>query len=92
MRACRIVGEGTIADLRAGRPRRVTVTLRDGSADLRLPGAEPVERVGDRVVLRHAGPPAALLRALGELDPLDVTIDEPPLEEIFLDAYREDRP
>ncbi len=89
VRAGRIVGEGTIAELRAGRPRRVTVTLRDASADVRLPGAEAVVRAGARVVLRHAGPPAALLRALGELDPLDVTIDEPPLEEIFLDAYRE---
>ncbi len=91
VRAGRIVGEGTIGELRAGRPRRVTVTLRDAATDLGRPRTEMVERTGPRVVLRHTGPPAALLRALGELDPLDVTIDEPPLEEIFLDAYREDR-
>jgi ABC-2 type transport system ATP-binding protein len=89
VRAGRIVGEGTIAELRGGRPRRVAVTLRDGTTDPELPGADLVSRVGARLTLRHTGPPGPLLAALAALDPVDVTIDEPPLEEIFLDAYRE---
>ncbi|CAA9548151.1 MAG: Efflux ABC transporter, ATP-binding protein [uncultured Thermoleophilia bacterium] len=89
VRAGRIVGEGTIAELRGGRPRRVAVTLHDTAGEVRLPGAELVERPGGRLAFRHTGPPGPLLAALAALDPLDVTIDEPPLEEIFLDAYRD---
>jgi hypothetical protein len=43
-------------------------------------------------VLAHRGAPGPLLRALAELDPVDVTIEEPGLEEIFLGYYRADGP
>ncbi len=92
IRGGRIVDEGTIGHLRAGRARRVRVVLADAGAVGDLPGAEVLERGAGVVVLAHRGPPAALLAALAALDPLDVTIEEPGLEEIFLDYYRsEDR-
>jgi ABC-2 type transport system ATP-binding protein len=91
VRAGRIVGEGSVNELRAGRPRRVAVTLRDARTTPSLPGAELVERQGSRLLLRHAGHPGPLLAALAALDPLDVTIEDAPLEEVFLDAYAADR-
>jgi ABC-2 type transport system ATP-binding protein len=90
IRAGRIVDEGTIERLRAGRARRVRVVLRDGGPAPELPGARAVERAGDAWVLAHRGPPGPLLAALAALDPLDVTIEEAGLEEIFLDYYRAD--
>jgi ABC-2 type transport system ATP-binding protein len=89
IRGGRIVDEGTIEHLRAGRARRVRVVLRDGSAVPALPGAELVERNGDALVVAHRGPPGPLLAALAALDPVEVTIEEPGLDEIFLGYYRE---
>ena len=43
-------------------------------------------------MLSHRGEPGPLLQALADLDPLDVTIEEPGLEEIFLGYYRPDGP
>ena len=90
IRAGRIVDEGTIERLRAGRARRVRVVLPAGAPAPELPGARVVERAGDAWVLAHRGPPGPLLDALAALDPLDVTIEEAGLEEIFLDYYRAD--
>ena len=90
IRAGRIVDEGTIEHLRAGRARRVRVVLREGAPAPELPDARLVERAGEAWVLAHRGPPGPLLTALAALDPLDVTIEEAGLEEIFLDYYRAD--
>jgi ABC-2 type transport system ATP-binding protein len=90
IRAGRIVDEGTIEHLRAGRGRRVRLVLRPGTELPDVPGADVLERNGDVVVLAHRGEPAPLLRALADLDPFDVTIEEAGLEEIFLAYYRAD--
>ncbi len=90
VRAGRIVEEGTVEGLRAGLPRRVTLILPDGAAPPPIPGAEVLELAGPRVVLRHQGPAAELLAAVAPLRPLDVRIEPAGLDEIFLDAYREE--
>jgi ABC-2 type transport system ATP-binding protein len=90
IRAGRIVDEGTIEQLRAGRARRVRLVLPEGAPAPELPDARLVERAGDAWLLAHRGPPGPLLAALAALEPLDVTIEEAGLEEIFLDYYRAD--
>ena len=90
VRAGRIVREGTIEALRAGRGRRVRLVPADGQEPPRLPDAELVETRGRELVYRHAGPVAALLAALAGLRPEEVSIETPRLEEIFLDEYRDE--
>ena len=65
---------------RARRPRRA------------CPAPRPWSATATSLVLAHRGEPGPLLRALAELDPVDVTIEEPGLEEIFLGYYRADGP
>jgi ABC-2 type transport system ATP-binding protein len=89
IRAGRIVAEGTIADLRRERPRRVGVLIGAGP-DPALPGARLVGRRDGRLLYDHRGETGPLLRALAELAPLDVSIEEPGLDEVFLDLYRGD--
>jgi ABC-2 type transport system ATP-binding protein len=80
-----IVAEGTIDDLRGGRPRRVTVEL-DG-APPELPGCALVSQTAGAAVYAHHGPLPDLLRALAALDPRDVRIEEPGLDEVFRGLY-----
>ena len=89
IRAGRIVVDGTIDELRGSRPRQVTVVL-DGPPPV-LPGCELVSAGPRGVVYAHRGDVAALLRALGEVAPRDVRIEEPGLDEVFRDLY-EDAP
>jgi hypothetical protein len=68
----------------------VRLVLPEGAPPPELPDARIVERAGEAWLLAHRGPPGPLLAALAALDPLDVTIEEAGLEEIFLDYYRAD--
>jgi ABC-2 type transport system ATP-binding protein len=81
----RIVAEGSIDDLRGGRPRRVTVET-DGPPP-ELPGCALVSQTGGAAVYAHHGPLPDLLRALAALDPRDVRIEEPGLDEVFRGLY-----
>ena len=81
----RIVAEGTIDELRGGRPRRVTVLL-DGPAP-ELPGCTLVSQGDAGAVYAHHGDLPALLRALADLQPRDVRIEEPGLDEVFRGLY-----
>jgi len=90
IREGRIVDEGLVSDLRSRRPRRVTLRLSDPSAVVALAGAERVERAGGRVVFDYRGDAGALARALAELPLLDVLIEDPGLDEVFLSYYRDE--
>jgi ABC-2 type transport system ATP-binding protein len=81
----RIVAEGTIDELRGGRPRRVTVLL-DGPAP-ELPGCVLVSHNDGGAVYAHHGDLPQLLRALADLQPRDVRIEEPGLDEVFRGLY-----
>ena len=87
IRAGRIVVDGTIDELRGNRPRQVTVLL-DGPPP-ELPGCELVSTGPRGAVYAHRGAPADLLRALAELQPRDVLIEEPGLDDVFRDLYQD---
>ncbi len=81
----RIVAEGSIDDLRGGRPRRVTVVV-DGPAP-ELPGCVLVSQGAEGAVYAHHGDLAEVLLALAGLAPRDVRIEEPGLDEVFRGLY-----
>jgi ABC-2 type transport system ATP-binding protein len=89
IRAGRIVVDGTIDELRGSRPRQVTVVL-DGPPPA-LPGCALVGTGPRGAVYAHRGDVAELLRALADLVPRDVRIEEPGLDDVFRDLY-EDAP
>ena len=91
IRAGRIVDEGTIEQLRAGRARRVRVVLRGGG-----PGAAscPARGSWSGRATRGAGPSRAARAAAAprwrRSTPSTSPSRRPGLEEIFLDYYRAD--
>jgi ABC-2 type transport system ATP-binding protein len=89
VRAGRIVAAGTLDGLRRELPRRVTVELAAPDAPFALEGAEHVERRGVRVELSWRGELAPLLAALAALEPRDVTIGQPGLDEVFRGYYED---
>ena len=56
-------------------------------SDLALDGVVSFERVGREAQFTFTGEYNALLRALGEHDVVDLEIDEPPIEEVFMHFY-----
>jgi ABC-2 type transport system ATP-binding protein len=91
IRAGRIVDEGRMDDLRGRKPRRVTIVLADATAaPPRIPGATELERHGATVVLDYHGPAGDLVGALAQLSLVDIRIEEPGLDEIFLSYYHGD--
>jgi ABC-2 type transport system ATP-binding protein len=81
-----IVDTRTLGDLRAGRPRIVSVRAAE---PLVLPGCELLESAGGRYRFAARGDVRALLAALAAAPIEDVTIEEPSLEDIFLGYYRD---
>lgn len=88
IRSGRIVDEGRVDELRGRRPKRVTLQLRDPLQPIELVGATDVERHGPTVRLNYLGDAQALVAGLAALAITDVRIEEPGLEEIFLEYYR----
>jgi ABC-2 type transport system ATP-binding protein len=56
-------------------------------SDLALDGVVSFERVGREAQFTFTGEYNDLLRALGEHDVVDLEIDEPPIEEVFMHFY-----
>lgn len=87
----RIVVTDTVEGLRRAAPR--TVELRfaqdvDPARFADLAGVKVLSAKPTRLVLSVTGPVAALLRAAGELDAVDVTARRADLDELFLTYYR----
>lgn len=81
-----------VAALRARAVRRVHATF-GGSPPAALaavPGVRDVRTTEHEVAFVYAGTAAPLLEALAAARPLDVTIEEPSLEDIFLRYYAKD--
>jgi ABC-2 type transport system ATP-binding protein len=90
IRAGRLVAVDEVARLRGARLRRVHLTFAAPPADLplaRLPGLQGLVREGTDWRFLYGGPAPELLGALAAAAPLDVRIEEPSLDEIFLDYY-----
>jgi ABC-2 type transport system ATP-binding protein len=90
IREGRIVDEGRIGDLRGRRPRRVTLVVPDRDTAVRIPGATELERHDTVVVLDYLGNAQDLIAALAQVPIVDVRIEEPGLDEIFLSYYHRD--
>jgi ABC-2 type transport system ATP-binding protein len=94
VRSGRLVAVEAVDEIRRRSVRRMVVRF-EGEVpvgDLRLPGIEVVEAAGGRAVLRVAGAPDALLKALARHRVVEMTFPEPDLEEAFVRYYRGDAP
>ena len=91
LRAGRLVEIDTIADLRRLRRTVVEVAFADVIPPLdNIVGLSNIEPMEDRRVrFSLSGPPAPPLRALASADVTMLVMQEPTLEEIFLDYYGE---
>ncbi len=94
IREGRIVVTDTVEGLRSHAPRTMEVTLArdlgdDALASLRALAGLAVERDGPRRLrLTLTGPVAPVLRAVAELDPVDLRARPADLDELFLGYYR----
>lgn len=88
IREGRVVAVEDIAALRARQLRRVRVELAGDGPDLSaFPGVSRYVRDGASVRFVYGGAMPALLEALARGQPVDVLIEEPSLEEVFLEHY-----
>lgn len=83
-----LVEVNRIEALRQNRVKRVSLTFHGAPPDVaRWPGVSEVAADGGRVKLAYHGPVNLLLRALAEQDIVDMTVNDPSLEEVFLAFY-----
>jgi ABC-2 type transport system ATP-binding protein len=90
LREGRLVATDALAALRRSRTRTVAARFEGEVPDLSgLAGAADLSVSGERVTLRVTGDLGPLLRRLGEQPPIDLTIQDPSLEEAFRAYYGE---
>lgn len=92
IRRGRIVESGPLAELRSRRVRRIRLT---GSAHAiarlsGMPGVQVERSAEGTLTCLYAGAPEAVVSALGGEEIVDLLIEEPSLEELFLHYYREE--
>ncbi|WP_207915260.1 ABC transporter ATP-binding protein [Micromonospora sp. 15K316] len=92
LRAGRLVEVASVAQLRRLHRSQVEVSFTGATPDLSaVPGVDAVTHDGPaRLRFTLAGPPAPALRALADAQVDAVRINEPTLEEIFLDYYTQE--
>ena len=84
LRDGRLVSTDALADLRRTRVRSVTVRYEGDAPRFEdVAGVTAVRRLRDRIELRAQGDLASLLRCLADAPPVDLTIQDPTLEEAF---------
>lgn len=85
----RVIATEDVEGLRRKQLRKVSFhTAREvGPGDFPSRGASAFRREGDAVRFLYAGDSGALVRELAALQPQDLLIEEPSLEEIFLHYY-----
>jgi ABC-2 type transport system ATP-binding protein len=78
-----------MATLRRRAVRRVRAVFTAGAPDAvtRLAGVREVSVAGNELTCRYDGPVAPLLEVLAASAPQDVAIEEPSLDDIFLQYY-----
>jgi ABC-2 type transport system ATP-binding protein len=90
LRAGRIVAQGTVAELRGRARQRVEVWFAEGppaEALAAVPGLTDSSLDGDRFSATLSGPIQPLLELLARHPVTSMLIEEPDLEETFLDLY-----
>ncbi|MEU4679017.1 ABC transporter ATP-binding protein [Micromonospora sp. NPDC023737] len=92
LRAGRLVEVASVAQLRRLHRSQVEVTFTGPPPDLsKVAGVDVVQHVGPaQLRFTLTGPPAPALRALAEAEVEAVRINEPTLEEIFLNYYTQE--
>ena len=88
LRKGRLVQVDSIAGLTAARVRRFTVTIAGAQRpDLEVSGVSEIKFLDNQVQLNVQGSVDPVLKALAQYTVLDLSIEEPTLEEIFLGHY-----
>jgi ABC-2 type transport system ATP-binding protein len=91
----RILFDGALAELASGFAAYQTIglTLLDGVSDLGSYG-EVIHREGDHVTLRVArtDAPRVTARILAEVGVADLTIEDPPIEDVIEQVFAQERP
>jgi ABC-2 type transport system ATP-binding protein len=89
LRGGRLADVTTVAELRARRRTRFTVTYRGDAPDLPwAAGVEDLEQSGpSSLTFTVSGPPGPMLRELASAEVTAISVREPTLEEIFVDFY-----
>jgi len=82
-----------VSDLLARSGKRVRIQTGSAldPADVSVPGAADIESLGDGVRFTFTGEYDALLSWLAGLEVIDVDIEEPPLEDVFIHFYGDER-
>ena len=90
LRAGRIVAQGTVDELRGRARQRVEVWFADeddATERLAIPGLEDVVLEGRRLAGTLSGPIDPVIEALGRHHLASLVVEEPNLEDAFLDLY-----
>jgi ABC-2 type transport system ATP-binding protein len=72
---------------RGGKRVRIQTAAPLSAGDLDLPGVVDVTLVGDSAQFTYAGEYDALVDLLDRFDLVDLTVEEPPLEDVFMHYY-----
>ncbi len=91
----RIVAIDTVAGLKKKRVKRILVEFRDAAPSVEgIPGVAEVQRDGNRVRFTLTGSLDPLVAFLAGKPLVDLTVEDPSLEEVFMAFYRDrhDRP
>jgi ABC-2 type transport system ATP-binding protein len=91
LRSGRIVAEGTVDDLRGRARQRIEVWFADDvrPEELRVPGLEAPVVDGRRLAATISGPVDPVLAVLARHHVASLVVQEPDLEDAFLDLYAE---
>jgi ABC-2 type transport system ATP-binding protein len=90
LRAGRIVASGTVAELRGHARQRIEVWFKappPSATLMSIPGIEGAEVDGLRFTAMLSGPVQPLLAQLAQYEVASLLVEEPDLEEAFLDLY-----
>lgn len=82
----RLINTQTMEELKATEYKRVKATT---DADINIPGAEHIKRLGGTIEFLYKGPADKLISALAGHRLSNILIEDPPLEDIFMAYYQE---
>lgn len=82
-----MVAIDNIDNLRSRRMKYVSFEVKDWSEIASLPGVQGLRQDGRKIRFTYTGPIQALLDKLKDSGVMDLSISDPPLEEVFLSFY-----
>lgn len=88
IRSGEMVAVDRVENLRSQRMKHVSFEVeKDWSAIASMPGVQGLRQDGRKVRFTYTGPISALLSVLQDRGVVDLSISDPPLEEVFLSFY-----